>query len=449
MLRTSSRFNAVVLASSLLAAACGSDDTARTYFASSTGGAGGAAGQGGAGAGGQPAAGPGGAGGSFLGGPGGAAGAPAAGPGGAAGSFPGGSSGAAGSGDPAGGTAGGAGASTAGSAGAAGAENGGASGAGPAAGAAGQSGAGAGGAGGSGGAGGAGGAGGGAGGGVGGSGGGVGGTGGAGGGVGGSGGSVAAECVNDFDCPGTDTSCHHRVCDAGKCLTADQAQGAPCFEGGGVVCDGNGTCVECNAGADCSSGQCAAHACVPVSACAGDDHLLISQIRTHGEGGPGDEFVELFNPTGSPIVLDATWEIRSRAVGSPGYNKRWGGNGQVIAPGGYFLLGGSGYVQLPAADALLQSGVKDASSVVLAQSNATVDALCFFYDVATLSGYDPTYICEGVPISNEPHNDNIGSSTNVDLSMVRTGGSGCLDTDDSTTDFASLAPADPRSSTSP
>lgn len=79
------------------------------------------------------------------------------------------------------------------------------------------------------------------------------------GGNGGAGGS--AGCVPS-DCPGTDTTCSVRACDADDQCTFEYTEaGEPCTEGGGTVCDGEGACVECVEGSDCDDGVCTDNSC--------------------------------------------------------------------------------------------------------------------------------------------------------------------------------------------
>ena len=88
--------------------------------------------------------------------------------------------------------------------------------------------------------------------------GGVGGAGGAGGPVGGSGGQ---ECVGPFECPGTDTDCRQRTCINGVCGFVDKSLNSDCNDNGGLFCNGNGQCVECNTSDQCVSMVCDMGAC--------------------------------------------------------------------------------------------------------------------------------------------------------------------------------------------
>jgi len=79
-------------------------------------------------------------------------------------------------------------------------------------------------------------------------------------GTGGSGGCVAAEC------PGNDTSCQSRVCGTDGCGLEWAPEGTDCNEEGGVICDGNGSCVECVDGSQCADGMsCQLNQCVPAT----------------------------------------------------------------------------------------------------------------------------------------------------------------------------------------
>lgn len=178
-------------------------------------------------------------------------------------------------------------------------------------------------------------------------------------------------------------------------------------------------------------------------------HLVISQIRSHGPGGAGDEFIELYNATPDDVTLDANWKVDGKKVGGTSYTTRWKGTGNVIPAHGHYLLGGTAYTQSPSADELLSSGVTDATNVRLIQGTDTVDAVCYYAASGSPTDYDSSFSCEGTPVSNAPHAD--ASSDTADVSLVRKpGGSGgnCTDTDDNASDFTTSTPADPRNSQS-
>ena len=181
-------------------------------------------------------------------------------------------------------------------------------------------------------------------------------------------------------------------------------------------------------------------------------HLVISEVRSRGAAGGADEFVELWNPTGASITLDSSWMIEGRSATAAAYNARWkGAAGLAIPAHGHFLIASSGYVQAPTADDKLLTGITDATSLRLVQGATTIDALCYAFSPATIIAFDATYTCEGLPVSNLPHNDGSGAASNVDASLERLpgGASGsCSDTNDNPSDFAPRSPAGPQSTAS-
>jgi hypothetical protein len=182
------------------------------------------------------------------------------------------------------------------------------------------------------------------------------------------------------------------------------------------------------------------------------NHLVISEVRSRGAGGASDEFIELYNPTSSPVTLDANWTLQSRSATGTTYSTRWKGAGGVIPAHGHFLIVGLAYTQSPAKDASLSSGITDAASIILRQGTTTIDALCYAYDATTQAAFDATFQCAGTPVSNLPHDNQSSTTSNVDVSIERKpGGAGgnCTDTGDNAADFATTTPATPMSSTSP
>ena len=218
---------------------------------------------------------------------------------------------------------------------------------------------------------------------------------------------------------------------------------------GGAYCNTCASGLACLVGADCKSGTCTNKVCVDAT-----DHLLISQVQTRGDGGAADEFVELYNATSIAVTFDSTWTLTARSSTSSTYIARITGAGEVIPAHGHILFTGSDYNAATTNDDVLSVGITDASSVLLLHNGNVVDALCFYYDAATLALYstDLTYICEGTPVSNLPHNNTASGSSNTDASLERKPG-GALgnaqDTGDNASDFASGVSPDPHNLASP
>jgi hypothetical protein len=191
--------------------------------------------------------------------------------------------------------------------------------------------------------------------------------------------------------------------------------------------------------------------------------LLISELQTRGSGGGNDEFIEIYNPGSTAVVFDSTWSIASRsAVGTCATNLqaiRYTGTGQVIGPHRHLLLtnnNSGGYDGTVVGDDTYSTGIVDAASVVLYQGSAVIDAVCFYFDTATLASLTACagapYTCEGTPVTNLPHNNATGTLSNVDVSIDRkpggTAGNG-TDTGDNASDFTAAKTSNPQNLTSP
>ena len=183
-------------------------------------------------------------------------------------------------------------------------------------------------------------------------------------------------------------------------------------------------------------------------------HLVISEVRSRGAAGASDEFIELFNATPAAVTLDSTWKIEGRSDVGATYSSRWTGTGKTIPAWGHFLIAGSAYTEMPIADEALSTGITDATSLRLVQGTANVDAVCYAFSAATMMPFttDPTYTCEGTPVSNAPHDNTSSATSNVDVSIERKpGGTGgnCTDTNNNASDFMTQMPATPQNSSSP
>jgi hypothetical protein len=181
-------------------------------------------------------------------------------------------------------------------------------------------------------------------------------------------------------------------------------------------------------------------------------HLVISQIRSRGAGGATDEFVEIWNATGAAVTLDSGYTLEVRGTSDATYRSHWKGSGGVVPAWGHYLIAGTGYAQMPAADAALSSGIPDSAGVQLLQAGQVVDAVCYGYNPTTLAAFDATFACAGTPVSNLPHDNISSAASDVDASIVRRPGGpagNCTDSGDNAADFTAASPATPTSSTSP
>ena len=102
------------------------------------------------------------------------------------------------------------------------------------------------------------------------------------------------------DCPAPST-CSVAICSGGGCSTTPAGTTVHCGTGGSMVCDGAGTCVECNVPADCgTSTECAVRTCTS-HVCGvnnlGTSHSLAAQT-------PGDCQRAVCNGSGGTTSVD-------------------------------------------------------------------------------------------------------------------------------------------------
>ncbi len=154
------------------------------------------------------------------------------------------------------------------------------------------------------------------------------------------------------------------------------------------------------------------------------------------------------------MTLDDTWVLKVLSAGGVTYPSRWTGSGKILPAWGHFLIVGSTYNQTPAGDDVLTSGITDSASLILNHGNTMVDAVCYYATNLTLAAAMADFTnayCLGTPVSNAPHSNAPGATSDVDASIVRRpGGTGnnCVDTSDNAADFITETPAVPRSSAS-
>ncbi len=172
-------------------------------------------------------------------------------------------------------------------------------------------------------------------------------------------------------------------------------------------------------------------------------HLVISQV--YGGGGNAgatfkNDFIEIFNPTGSTVSLSG-WSVQyTGATGSTWQVTNLSGS---IAPGHYYLVqeaqGAGGTVNLPTPDATGTSAMASgAGKVALVNSTTALTGTCpSGVSILDLVGYGTTANCfEGATTANLT---NTTSATRID--------NGCTDTDRNNLDFT-VGTVNPRNSAS-
>jgi len=209
--------------------------------------------------------------------------------------------------------------------------------------------------------------------------------------------------------------------------------------------DCGGSCPPCPIGEGCEVAKdCVTGVCGTGNLCACSNHLVISELRTRGLNGAGDDFVEIYNPFSTPVTLTAdAWSIDGRSGTGATYTPRWISTGETIAPYSHLLIVGANYISSPPGDAVFIASITDDASVVLKNNTTTIDAVCICIN-CTFTGVG--HICEGAKVANPT----AGDDTDASIERKVGGAAGnCVDTGDNGNDFAASMPAKPQNADSP
>ncbi|MFN7134464.1 MAG: lamin tail domain-containing protein, partial [Myxococcales bacterium] len=159
---------------------------------------------------------------------------------------------------------------------------------------------------------------------------------------------LGGSCTTTQGCSGT-VMCNSSGT-AGECvsmLTPNECGlcgGAPVTGLGSACTDGSGCAgtLACNSTKDGT---------VCNASCVTTNYVVISEVSLSGSAGNDDEFIELYNPTGSPISLSGHTLYYRSASGTTWNEVHTFSSTAQIKARGYFLLGGLAYPSSATADA--------------------------------------------------------------------------------------------------
>jgi hypothetical protein len=161
--------------------------------------------------------------------------------------------------------------------------------------------------------------------------------------------------------------------------------------------------------------------------------VVISEFRFRGDGAGNDEFVELYNPTSSPIDISG-WLIRgSNNAGTTG-TRATIPLLTILQPGQYYLIAHTGYSGPTSADLTYVTGITDDGGVAITLSDTTT-----IIDQVGLSA--GSAYKEGT--------NQIALTTNVDRGYERYIGGingNCQDDANNFPDFVLINPSNPQNS---
>ncbi|MBI3734396.1 MAG: lamin tail domain-containing protein, partial [Chloroflexi bacterium] len=156
-------------------------------------------------------------------------------------------------------------------------------------------------------------------------------------------------------------------------------------------------------------------------------HLVIGELRTNGPGGSGDEFVELYNPTGTTINIGG-WQIGTSTSTGITSTVLTIASDTTLAPNQHFLAASNGYGGTVAPDVRFSADIGDSSGIALFMA----DGVTIVDQVGMSLG---TTYKEGTNLATL-----VG---NLDQSYERKG-SECADTNNNAADYAVLTPSAPQ-----
>ncbi len=160
-------------------------------------------------------------------------------------------------------------------------------------------------------------------------------------------------------------------------------------------------------------------------------HIVISEFRSRGPAGSDDEFVELFNPSAAAVNIGG-WQIKkSSGCGTTITSLLTIPAGIILQPGQHYLAANTA-AGVSSPDQTFSSTISDDGGVaVLASNDSIIDqvGMC-----AT------TTYREGTALAS--------LTGTTDQSYQRRSG-GCVDTNNNTSDFTIITPANPQNRLSP
>jgi hypothetical protein len=164
-------------------------------------------------------------------------------------------------------------------------------------------------------------------------------------------------------------------------------------------------------------------------------YVVISEFRTRGPNGAGDEFIELYNPTGAAVNISGWLLKRSSGCGTTLNTIATINSGVTLQPGQHYLLVSNSGASISGADQTFSPGiVNDGGIALLTASGIVVDqvGMC-----------TTTHFLESPPLPALPND--------ADQSYERKpgGSTACQDTDHNADDFQLISPSNPQNSTSP
>jgi hypothetical protein len=175
-------------------------------------------------------------------------------------------------------------------------------------------------------------------------------------------------------------------------------------------------------------------------------HIVISEFRTTGPLGENDEFVELYNPTGTSVNIGNWLIYTSSGCGTSISALVSIYFGTILQPGQHYLVTTyASYSSITNADQRFYPGIADSGGLALISSGTVID------QVGMCSG---TYYKEGTSLTPLPAAPLEGTPTPLPTTSNQSyerkpgGNTSCYDTNDNAKDFRLIYPSNPQAQSS-
>src|SRR5215217_4426568 len=163
--------------------------------------------------------------------------------------------------------------------------------------------------------------------------------------------------------------------------------------------------------------------------------VVISEFRTRGPGGATDEFIELYNPTSSPVSVGG-WKVNASNNTSSTSTRATIPNLTVLQSGQYYLIANTSYSGTVSPNLTYGSGIADNGGIALLRSDSSIaDQVGMSSGSAYKEG---TILTPLNGLSDQSYERKLGGSSDS-----------CTETDDNLADFANIVPSSPHNLGSP
>lgn len=178
------------------------------------------------------------------------------------------------------------------------------------------------------------------------------------------------------------------------------------------------------------------------------DHIVLSEVRIGTAASATDEFVELYNPTGSDVVVDG-WKLRRKTSGDTEGNLVASLSG-TIAAHGFFLVAHANYIDSTTSDMSYSTtnSIAANNTVLLYDSTSTIVDKIGIGAAATDPETTGTLdlINDGKSVERKAHN---GSTTQSMITGADTLAGNGYDSDNNSNDFVLRDATQPQNTASP